>query len=279
MVAASLRQLAPGAGARRLMPAVSCMASQRRHLTLPEHKGFAILKSFYIPVPKHELALSVAEVAEKSKSFTDKVVIKAGAKTDGRLFGHIKENGHTGGVIITSPAEAADVAEKMIGNTLVTKHTGEAGVPVEGVLLVEKLPIAHERAIAIFMDKDMGKPVIVGSKVAGKKLDDRSLSIPSYWHNSDVFVKHFTDDVTGITQDEAQTFVWGLGFEYRSKAVASTLLMSLCKVFMDCKLTKLLLNPIADLENGKVKIVDAKLEYEADGEAILKEKLAKLNLS
>ena len=58
----------------------------------------------------------------------------------GRGLGHFKENGFQGGVHVTNSREhLKECAEKMLGKTLVTKQTGEAGKPNNFLMLAEKL--------------------------------------------------------------------------------------------------------------------------------------------
>ena len=64
------------------------------------------------------------------------VVIKAQALTGGRGLGTFK-NGFKGGVhMCTKPEQAEDLAKKMLGETLVTKQTGEKGIEVAKVFLM-----------------------------------------------------------------------------------------------------------------------------------------------
>lgn len=57
-------------------------------------------------------------------------------------MGHFKETGFQGGVhIVHSPMEVEAMAEKMCGKTLVTKQSGENGLPVSCVYIVKKINI------------------------------------------------------------------------------------------------------------------------------------------
>ena len=52
-------------------------------------------------------------------------------------MGHIKETGFQGGVkLVNTPEEAKQIATEFIGNHLVTKQSGEDGLPVNCVYLV-----------------------------------------------------------------------------------------------------------------------------------------------
>lgn len=52
-------------------------------------------------------------------------------------MGHIKETGFQGGVkVVNTPQEAEKLAGEYIGKHLVTKQSGESGLPVNFVYIV-----------------------------------------------------------------------------------------------------------------------------------------------
>ncbi|NIP94524.1 MAG: succinate--CoA ligase subunit beta, partial [Akkermansiaceae bacterium] len=57
------------------------------------------------------------------------------------------------GVHLVPPGEAQEVAARMIGETLVTKQTGDEGKVVRKVMVAEAVEIAHEYYLAILMDR------------------------------------------------------------------------------------------------------------------------------
>jgi len=66
--------------------------------------------------------------------------VKAQVHTGGRGLGHFKENNFKGGVqVVTTPEQVKEVIPKMVGKTLITKQTGEKGLPCNRLFIVEKL--------------------------------------------------------------------------------------------------------------------------------------------
>ena len=66
--------------------------------------------------------------------------VKAQVHTGGRGLGFFKENNFKGGVqVVTTPQQVRDVIPNMVGKTLVTKQTGEKGLPCKTLFIVEKL--------------------------------------------------------------------------------------------------------------------------------------------
>jgi succinyl-CoA synthetase beta subunit len=87
-----------------------------------------LLNEYGIPTPKSIPAKSPQEAYDVAKAFgQDKLVIKAQVLAGGRGKGKF-DNGFQGGVhMVDSPAQAQEMAGKMIGSHLITKQTGAAG--------------------------------------------------------------------------------------------------------------------------------------------------------
>lgn len=62
--------------------------------------------------------------------------------TGGRGLGHFKENNFKGGVhVVKTGKEVKDLIPQMLGNTLITKQTGEKGIRCNSIFIVEKVGI------------------------------------------------------------------------------------------------------------------------------------------
>ncbi len=82
----------------------------------------------------------------------------------GRGLGVFKENKFHGGVHIARTAdEVQGFAAKMCGKTLVTKQTGEDGLPCNCVYVVEKLEIEKEFYLSLTLDRKLNCPVFIYS--------------------------------------------------------------------------------------------------------------------
>jgi len=94
---------------------------QRRFLNLHEYQAQKIFQDFGVAVPKNVPVFSVAEaVAKASEMPGDEVVIKSQVLAGGRGLGYFKENNFQGGVHIVPKVQVAEIAEKMLGKTLIT---------------------------------------------------------------------------------------------------------------------------------------------------------------
>jgi succinyl-CoA synthetase beta subunit len=71
---------------------------------------------------------------------TSGYAVKAQVLTGGRGLGYFKENNFKGGVhVVSTPDEVASLIPKMLNKTLVTKQSGEKGVPCKTLFIVEKV--------------------------------------------------------------------------------------------------------------------------------------------
>lgn len=87
--------------------------------------------------------------------------MKSQVLAGGRGLGKFK-NGFQGGVHIVKTEDAEGVAEKMLGQTLVTKQTGEGGKPVNTLYVASKLDLVNEMYFAILLDRATAGPMLIG---------------------------------------------------------------------------------------------------------------------
>eukprot|EP00403_Amphidinium_massartii_P028868 CAMPEP_0178402790 /NCGR_PEP_ID=MMETSP0689_2-20121128/17029_1 /TAXON_ID=160604 /ORGANISM="Amphidinium massartii, Strain CS-259" /LENGTH=424 /DNA_ID=CAMNT_0020023713 /DNA_START=115 /DNA_END=1389 /DNA_ORIENTATION=- len=232
-------------------------AVQRRFLNLHEYQSQKIFADFGVGVPKNIPAFSVAEAAEKAKELPgDEVVVKAQVLAGGRGLGYFKENNFQGGVHIVPKDKVAETAEKMLGKTLITKQTGAEGKPNNTLLLAEKVSIKTEKYFAILMDRGSGGPLMIGSKTGGTSIEDIAAKDPS------AIIKTPVDIMDGISEEQAVAMATEMGFTGPQAKSAGTLLANLYKVFIECDCTMLEINPMAELEDGRVLVCDAKVNFD-----------------
>src|SRR5580704_19015422 len=111
--------------------------AQKISMKIHEYQAKAILGHYNVPVPRGEVAFTVEEALAAAKQIGGSVVVKAQIHAGGR--------GKGGGVKVAKSAEEArEMANKILGMTLVTHQTGPEGRLVQRLLIEETLPIEHE---------------------------------------------------------------------------------------------------------------------------------------
>eukprot|EP00811_Abedinium_folium_P032652 NODE_5680_length_1744_cov_13.200371.p1 GENE.NODE_5680_length_1744_cov_13.200371~~NODE_5680_length_1744_cov_13.200371.p1 ORF type:complete len:452 (-),score=192.71 NODE_5680_length_1744_cov_13.200371:388-1596(-) len=235
-------------------------AAQRRHLSLHEYQSLKLFSDFGVAVPQSEVATTVGEAEAAAGSFNGDVVVKSQVLAGGRGLGHFKENGFQGGVHIVPQDQVADVAGKMLGNTLVTKQTGEIGKPCNTVMLCEKFEISKEKYFAILMDRASGGPVMIGSKTGGTSIEDIAEEDPT------AIVKMPVNILEGLSPAMAQEMAEKMAFEGEQTKLAAESIQALHEVFIACDCTMLEINPFAELKDGRVIVCDAKVNFDDNAE-------------
>merc|ERR1711920_713860 len=183
----------------------------------------------------------------------------------GRGLGYFKENNFQGGVHIVPKDKVKEMAEKMLGKTLITKQTGAEGKPNNTLLLAEKVQIADEKYFAILMDRGSGGPLMIGSKVGGTSIEDIAAADPT------AIIKTPVDIMTGITDEVASNMATQMGYTGDQNKEATALISNLYKVFIGCDCTMLEINPLATLKDGRVLVCDSKVNFDDNAEFRQKE--------
>jgi len=228
---------------------------QRRRLNLHEYQSAAIMGSKGVNVPLGLPATSVAEAVAAAASIGDEeVVIKSQILAGGRGLGRFK-NGFQGGVHVIKSSETEAYASKMLGQVLVTKQTGEAGKPVNTLLLAKKMDLVNEMYLAILLDRAFGGPVVIASSEGGTSIEDLAEEKP------ELIVKVPIDPVAGMTDADAARIVEGLKISGDAEA-AKAQVKALYDVFVTFDCTMVEVNPLAEDASGALVAADAKVGFD-----------------
>jgi len=219
--------------------------------------GLAVIRGASASTPEE-----AAKIAETYFDFfgtgTD-LVVKAQVLAGGRGKGRFT-NGFQGGVhICLSVDEVRDVASNMLGSNLVTLQSGPAGKPVSKVLVCERKYLRRETYLSIFMDRESGGPVIIGSAEGGVNIEELAKTSP------DKIIKQSIDPLIGITQEQANNIATKMGFhEAKLHKQAAKQIELLYSLFWanDCTLVEV--NPFAETSEGQVVCMDSKINFDSN---------------
>src|SRR3954449_2168106 len=141
-------------------------------MNIHEYQARELFEQFGVASSKGRVASTPEEAVAIARELGGKnIVVKAQIHAGGRGKGTFK-NGFKGGVkLCKSPAEARELASKMLGETLVTHQTGPSGKVVSTVLVAKSVEIAREIYFAILMDRGSGGPMIVASTEGGVEIE------------------------------------------------------------------------------------------------------------
>jgi succinyl-CoA synthetase beta subunit len=218
-------------------------------MKIHEYQAKALLARYGVPVPRGEVALSVKEAAAAASRIGGSVVVKAQIHAGGR--------GKGGGVKVAKNAEeAAEIANKILGMTLVTHQTGPEGRVVHRVLIEETLPIERELYLGIVLDRARGKNVFMASADGGVEIEEVAAKTPER------ILKEPMEPGLGLTPFQARKLAFGIGIPGASANLAAQAMMALSRAYdaLDASLAEI--NPFILTKDGKVYALDAKMNLD-----------------
>ncbi|MBA2433595.1 MAG: acetate--CoA ligase family protein, partial [Chthoniobacterales bacterium] len=226
-------------------------------MNIHEYQAKELLEKFGAATTRGKVASTANEAEKIARDLgTNELVVKAQVHAGGRGKGTFA-NGFRGGVhLVKSPAEARDVADKMLGQTLVTHQTGAAGRVVNKVLITESADIEREIYFAVLLDRATAAPLIVASTEGGVEIETVAEKSP------EKIMREPIDRLAGIQPFQTRKLARELGFESSQIKAASTLFDGLYRTFigLDCSMVEV--NPLVVTEKGEVLALDAKFNFD-----------------
>ena len=218
-------------------------------MKIHEYQAKRILAKYNVPVPRGEVAFTVAEAETAAKNLGGSVVVKAQIHAGGR--------GKGGGVkVAKNAAEAADFAEKILGMTLITHQTGPEGRLVRRLLIEETLPIEKELYLGIVLDRAAGKIVFMASAAGGMEIEEVAA------HTPEAILKEFIDPGLGLMSYQARNLAFGIGIPAPAIGGAVAAMMALSKACMETDASLAEINPFILTKDNKVYALDAKINFD-----------------
>ena len=226
-------------------------------MNIHEYQAKQLFERFNVATPRGGPAQTPEEAEKVAIGLnTPNLVVKAQIHAGGRGKGTFT-NGFKGGVrLCATPAEARELASKMLGQTLVTHQTGPAGKVVRKVLVVESVGIARELYFAILMDRATGAPVVVASTEGGVEIETVAKEHP------EKIIREPVHPLMGLQPFQTLKLGRQLDFQGDQLKTASKLFANLYKLFvsLDCSLVEI--NPLVVSKEGQVFALDAKFNFD-----------------
>lgn len=225
-------------------------------MNIHEYQAKELFEKFGVPSPAGQVASTPDEAFAAAEAIGDNLVIKAQVHAGGRGKGTFK-NGFQGGVhLCDSAAQVKEIAGKMLGETLVTHQTGEAGRVVRKVMLAEAVEISKEYYLAILMDRETSAPVIVASTEGGMDIEQVAESAP------EKILRESVHPLAGLQGYQIRKLSAELGFASDQAKAFGKLLTSLYELFIQCDCSMLEINPLVVTPDGQLLALDAKFGFD-----------------
>ncbi len=222
-------------------------------MKIHEYQAKGILKKFGVPVPRGEMAETVAQAESAAKKLFDSgatgVVVKAQIHAGGR--------GKGGGVkLAKSLPEAAELAAKILGMTLVTHQTGPDGRVVRRLLIEETLPIEKELYLGIVIDRSEARAVFMASAAGGMEIEQVAAE------NPDAIRKEYIDPGLGLEAFQARKLAFALGLKPEQINPAVKFMIGLYDAFAKTDGSLVEINPFISCSDGRLFALDAKMNFD-----------------
>jgi succinyl-CoA synthetase beta subunit len=226
-------------------------------MNIHEYQAKALFEKFGVATPRGEAVSTAEEALSACEALgVEKTVVKAQVHAGGRGKGTFK-NGFKGGVhLAETPEKAKELASQMLGQVLVTHQTGEEGKLVRKVLIAESVDIDKEYYFAILMDRETERPSIIASTEGGVDIEDVAEN-----HPEKIF-KETVHPMLGLQPYQARKLASQLGFTGKQIRSASSLFLSMYKLFIECDCSMVEVNPLVLTPDGQVLALDAKFNFD-----------------
>jgi len=229
-------------------------------MNIHEHQAKALLKTYGLPVAAGVAVFKPEEAEAAAATLPGPLyVVKSQIHAGGRGKGRFKELGADakGGVRLSrSVAEVVANAREMLGNTLVTKQTGEAGKQVNRLYIEDGADIARELYCSLLVNRETGRTAFVVSTEGGMDIEAVAHDTPEKIVTVDI------DPGTGVTAADVTRIAGALRLDGAAAADAATVFPALYRAFVDKDMSLLEVNPLIVMENGHLRLLDAKVSFD-----------------
>ena len=231
-------------------------------MKIHEYQAKAILKKYGVVVPQGKAVFTPAEAKEAAEELIKAtgipvVVVKAQIHAGGRGKGRFIEDPELGGVnVVRGADEAGAMAERMLGNVLVTHQTGPEGKQVNRLLVEQGIDIATEMYVGGVIDRAAQRITMMACAEGGTEIEEVAANTP------DAIMKEAVDPAIGLGAFQARKLAYGLGLEGAANKNAVKFLMALAEAFDKEDASLFEINPLVITKSGEVMALDAKINLD-----------------
>jgi succinyl-CoA synthetase beta subunit len=234
-------------------------------MNIHEYQAKELFTKFGVATPAGKVASTAEEAGKVAEELGGKgLVVKAQIHAGGRGKGTFK-NGFKGGVhVIENSTQAADIAGKMLGQTLVTHQTGPEGKLVSKVLIAKSVDISRELYFAVLFDRASSRHAIIASTEGGMNIEEVAEKTP------EKIIREFVHPTLGLQGYQCRKIAAALGLRGAMMTQAVKLFTAAFNMYLksDCSLVEI--NPLAVTTENQLVALDGKFNF--DDSALYRQK-------
>ena len=226
-------------------------------MNLHEYQAKKIFADYGLPVSKGFACANAQEAVDASQRIGgDKWVVKAQVHAGGR--------GKAGGVkLVSSKEEIEAFAKQWLGKRLVTYQTDKEGQPVYKILVEECTDIDKELYLGAVIDRSSRRIVFMASTEGGVEIEKVAHETP------EKILRATIDPLVGPQPFQGREMAFKLGLSGEQIKQFTKIFLGLARMFVECDLSLLEINPLVITKAGDLHCLDAKLNI--DGNALYRQ--------
>ena len=235
-------------------------------MNLHEYQAKELLKKYDVKV-QDGIAVSTPHDAEevyrqiKTTYGSPFAVVKAQIHAGGRGKGKIRETGINGVKVVKSMDDVTEVASKMLGGTLVTIQTGEAGKVVNKILIARDMYYEgptdrKEFYLSILLDRAKGQNVIMYSTEGGMDIEEVAHKTP------EKIFKEWVYPGGGLQGYQARKIAFNFGLKGDAFKNMVKFVTNLYNAYVGLDCSMLEINPLFKAADDKIVAVDCKMNLD-----------------
>ncbi|MFW9958931.1 MAG: ADP-forming succinate--CoA ligase subunit beta [Candidatus Odinarchaeota archaeon] len=211
-------------------------------MKLFEYEAKDIFRAFKMPTPPGGVARTPEEAKARAAEVGKPVAVKAQVLAGKR--------GKAGGVKFADTPEQAEKYAKEILSMRIND------LPVEAVLIEEKLSIQQEIYAGITVDRNERKYIVIGSAAGGMSIEELAEESP------EKIIKMYVDPDLGFQAYEAREMAIAMGFRGKQITQLGNFFLTLWNIVnaYDVELTEI--NPLILTTDGRFLAADARLNID-----------------
>jgi succinyl-CoA synthetase beta subunit len=235
-------------------------------MNLHEYQAKELLKKYNVPV-QEGIPVDTANAAEeaykqiKVNTGNSFAVVKAQIHAGGRGKGKIKGTEQRGVAVAKNAEDVRNFASNMLGGTLVTIQTGEAGRVVHKILVAQDVyyPGANpvkEFYLSILLDRAKGQNVFMYSTEGGVDIEEVAHSTP------DKIFKEWVFPGSALQAFQARKIAFNLGLTGEAFKNCVKFVTNLYNAYVGLDCSMLEINPLFKTSDEKIIAVDCKMNLD-----------------
>lgn len=236
-------------------------------MNLHEYQAKELLKRYNVPTQNGIAVSNVDEAVNAYKQIavdngTKFAVVKAQIHAGGRGKGRMKEAPDQSGVQVVKSAEDVErVARNILGNTLVTIQTGEAGKKVSKILIAQDMYYdgpseRKEFYLSILLDRATKRNVIMYSTEGGMDIETVAHDTP------EKIFREWVQPGFPLQGFQARNIAFNLGLKGEAHKNMVKFVTNLYNAYVGLDCAMLEINPLFKSADDKVLAVDCKMSLD-----------------